>query len=314
MLKDLVPEYGVKPSRPCGHRILSPARQKLRGSLLSCFTQNKLSRTLLLGVHPIMAELTPEPVLIPTLPVEPKSKLTLGDSIGAFALLIGVFLVIVIPPLPFKIVLLVGVGVGVFLFSRYSHWTHGWAKSKQYIVASILTVVLCAIAIPQFVAQWRDEHSKKAEAPPQSSSQPSPEEVVTTETPQTETPIVKPAPSTKVVKHPSFTKSNPIPTSSQQQSGTNNVQIGPTAIAPNGIANAAPNFGTQTVSNVPPARRLPEGRTAFISCLKLKPGKFSISALANNQEAYNYAQDWHDVLLAAGWEIEHKNSSKRGAA
>ena len=83
--------------------------------------------------------------------------------------------------------------------------------------------------------------------------------------------------------------------------------LGPTAIAPNGIANAAPNFGTQTVTNAPPARRIPEDRTAFISCLKMKPGKFSISALANNQEAYDYAFDWRDMLLAAGWEIEHKD-------
>ena len=82
---------------------------------------------------------------------------------------------------------------------------------------------------------------------------------------------------------------------------------GPIAIAPQGIANAAPNFGNQTVNNTPPARRLPEDRTAFISCLALKPGRFSIGALADNQEAYNYAQDWHDVLLAAAWEIEHKD-------
>jgi hypothetical protein len=82
---------------------------------------------------------------------------------------------------------------------------------------------------------------------------------------------------------------------------------GSVAIAPNGIANAAPNFGNQTVNNAPPARRLSGDRTTLIACLKSKPGKFSIAALANNQEAYDYAQDWRDLLLASGWEIEHKD-------
>jgi hypothetical protein len=44
-------------------------------------------------------------------------------------------------------------------------------------------------------------------------------------------------------------------------------------------------------------------QTLLKDCLKLTPGNFSISALGDDAEAYDYAQDWHDILIAAGWEL-----------
>ncbi|MGA9567022.1 MAG: hypothetical protein WBS19_15985 [Candidatus Korobacteraceae bacterium] len=48
-------------------------------------------------------------------------------------------------------------------------------------------------------------------------------------------------------------------------------------------------------------------KTILKECLRPTPGKFSIGALGGNAEAYGYAQDWHDLLIASGWEIEHKD-------
>jgi hypothetical protein len=78
---------------------------------------------------------------------------------------------------------------------------------------------------------------------------------------------------------------------------------------PKGICIGGDNSGTAVVYNfTPPARRLSDDqRTLLTACLRLRPGKFSIAAIENNAEAYSYAQDWHDVLVAAGWEIEHKD-------
>jgi hypothetical protein len=53
-------------------------------------------------------------------------------------------------------------------------------------------------------------------------------------------------------------------------------------------------------------RRLTDGQKADLStCLRKKPGSFSIGALDGNSESYRYAQDWRDVFLNAGWKIEH---------
>jgi hypothetical protein len=55
-------------------------------------------------------------------------------------------------------------------------------------------------------------------------------------------------------------------------------------------------------------RRLSDSqKTELAECLRKKPGRFSIGAIANNGEAYRYAQDWREVFTAAGWEIEHKD-------
>jgi hypothetical protein len=56
-----------------------------------------------------------------------------------------------------------------------------------------------------------------------------------------------------------------------------------------------------------PRRLPPQTKTELIDCLKKKPGQFSVEAIADNGEAYQYAEDWREVFLSAGWEDEHKN-------
>jgi hypothetical protein len=64
----------------------------------------------------------------------------------------------------------------------------------------------------------------------------------------------------------------------------------------------------EILRNVHPPRRLSAPRKSeFAECLKKKPGRFSIMALEDNSEAYRYAQDWREVFISAGWEIEHKD-------
>jgi hypothetical protein len=94
--------------------------------------------------------------------------------------------------------------------------------------------------------------------------------------------------------------------------GKDPVSIGPGASfqkCPNGICIGGDNRGTATVNNYErPARGLSDDqKTLLRECLGLKPGKFSIMALTGDAEAYSYAQEWRDLLLAAGWETEHKD-------
>ncbi len=85
----------------------------------------------------------------------------------------------------------------------------------------------------------------------------------------------------------------------------------PTVInAPGGI----PIVGNQGTVNQPtvnnygplPRRLLNQTKSELANCLKKKPGHFSIGALEGNREAYKYAEDWREVLMSAGWQIEHK--------
>ncbi len=56
---------------------------------------------------------------------------------------------------------------------------------------------------------------------------------------------------------------------------------------------------------IPADRRLsPDQKVALAACLKTNPGKYSIDAIANNREAYTYAQDWFDVFHDALWTNE----------
>ena len=65
-----------------------------------------------------------------------------------------------------------------------------------------------------------------------------------------------------------------------------------------GGAHAAPN-------SLPPRRLSDAAKTALAACLKKSPGQFSIAAIANDREAYRYAQDWREVFLAAGRHAEN---------
>jgi hypothetical protein len=53
-----------------------------------------------------------------------------------------------------------------------------------------------------------------------------------------------------------------------------------------------------------PARRiLVERKPEMIRFLSEKRGRASVSAVINDPEAFDFAQDWYDVLKAAGWEM-----------
>jgi hypothetical protein len=94
----------------------------------------------------------------------------------------------------------------------------------------------------------------------------------------------------------------------------NSVDSSPTGASvnqgPGSIAQIGGAGNQATVNNyAPAARRLLEpDKSNFIECLKTRPGKFSIGAIANNAEAYTFAQDWRDVFIKAGWKIEHKDT------
>ncbi len=71
------------------------------------------------------------------------------------------------------------------------------------------------------------------------------------------------------------------------------------------------NLGTETQLSIksiaagPPPRRIPkESREELINFFSRKPSTVRISAIANDIEAYRYAQDWFDIFKAAGWTIE----------
>ena len=57
-----------------------------------------------------------------------------------------------------------------------------------------------------------------------------------------------------------------------------------------------------------PPRRLSDlTKSELAACLKKEPGRFSIVSIANNGEAYTYAEDWREVFISAGWQIEGKD-------
>jgi hypothetical protein len=57
-----------------------------------------------------------------------------------------------------------------------------------------------------------------------------------------------------------------------------------------------------------PPRRLSDlTKSELAACLKKEPGRFSIMSIANDGEAYRYAEDWREVFISAGWQIEGKD-------
>jgi hypothetical protein len=57
----------------------------------------------------------------------------------------------------------------------------------------------------------------------------------------------------------------------------------------------------------PPRRLSDMTKSELTACLKKEPGRFSIMSIANDEEAYRYAEDWREVFIAAGWQIERKD-------
>src|SRR5260370_14711646 len=111
-----------------------------------------------------MPEPLPTPSSSKAMPKSSKGikRLSRADSWTVLALLVGVFLAIVVPPLWLKAILLVSVCTGVFLFARRSHWTDGGSNSRQHAAASAVIAMLLAIGIPQFSSQWKAEHHQRA--------------------------------------------------------------------------------------------------------------------------------------------------------
>jgi hypothetical protein len=104
-------------------------------------------------------------------------------------------------------------------------------------------------------------------------------------------------------------KGNAVGNNNQANTSTNGPAVGGITQGPGSITQFGGAGNQATVNNyAPPPRRLSEQQKKdFVECIKAKPGRFSIGAISNNGEAYRYAQDWRDVFISAGWEIEHKD-------
>lgn len=66
-------------------------------------------------------------------------------------------------------------------------------------------------------------------------------------------------------------------------------------------AGAAQGPAQDAPKSLPPRRLSDAAKTALAACLKKSPGQFSIMAIADDREAYRYAQDWRELFLDAGW-------------
>jgi hypothetical protein len=126
-----------------------------------------------------------------------RPALSLRDSIMPIALLVGVFLVVIVPHLLFKAGLLIGVCVGFVLFTRKSHWTRQWSRTKQNWVAASCVIGLSALSSPQFITQWRAVHPRvvAVTAPPDATPQLLPPKAESTDEQRKESPKVKQSPT-----------------------------------------------------------------------------------------------------------------------
>jgi hypothetical protein len=86
-----------------------------------------------------------------------KGQLSRSDTWTILGVLLGVLFVIVFPPLYVKIPAFVLVCAGLAWLAHRSHWVTEWSFLQKNF-ASVLVVLICgAIAVPQFVTQWRSE-------------------------------------------------------------------------------------------------------------------------------------------------------------
>jgi hypothetical protein len=106
----------------------------------------------------------PKAILLPVaMPKTPKKdQLSLGDTWTIFGVLLGVLFVIIIPPLYAKIPLFLAVCTGLAWLTHRSHWTVAWNPWQKWLVALLIVFICSAIAIPQFISQWRSENPTSA--------------------------------------------------------------------------------------------------------------------------------------------------------
>jgi len=68
------------------------------------------------------------------------------------------------------------------------------------------------------------------------------------------------------------------------------------------------NRTEQSVAAAGPRRLSDTTKKELAACLKKKPGFFSISALADDGEAYGYARDWWEVFVTARWKMQRQDA------
>jgi hypothetical protein len=134
-----------------------------------------------------------------------------------------------------------------WIFPLWENRLPRWGKA----LISIILIGLFAVAAYEPVVTAYRKNATETKATPQSMPPQQAPQNAPDEESKTEIPSVKPIPSARPLSTPQKAKSTPSDSPSQPKSG-------PIAIAPNGIANAAPNFGTQTVNNLGTLPDVPE--------------------------------------------------------
>jgi len=196
-----------------------------------------------------------------------------------------------------------GAAIAIRMFWIFPVWTHRLTRLEKGLISFIVLGLFVAGFYKPVVKAYGKRNVGAIESwntPSRANSQPSPpiashaaSDTKSTATTQTET---------KKARKPSEI------TTQENHGGSNNTntQVGtaqaPTAIAPNGIANAAPNYGNQTVNAAPPDRHLsPEQRAAIISAIQGKSCRITtVGALSNVEDAQNYALELMDAFKSGG--------------
>jgi hypothetical protein len=244
------------------------------------------------------------------MPEEPSATLLRPDRNGRVYFIVGLVFALIIWGLQ-----LIGVTVNVYLggfvlavafvlmvcafwiWERTSTW-HVFLRIGTIFVAAVIYSLVIG---KQMIFEWQKEHTMTAaKAPataPESQLNPKPGQPAT-------------IPSTAIPKESAKTSPKTKHLVVQENNGgsnNTNTQVGavqgPTAIAPNGIANAAPNFGNQNVNNyAPPQRSLtPDQRRTFISVLqKTCPFEVAVRGVPGNPESMNFGDELAKAIKDAG--------------
>jgi hypothetical protein len=191
---------------------------------------------------------------------------------------------------------------------------HSWTRDHKLALGILLLTGVAAVAAVFVVPEFRrffhlgEPEPTSVETRPTQGVMQSPISTQVESSNPAEPPTPKnPNPSQKTETH---VKGNDN-VAGNNVAGNNNVvgnknQTGPTANAPNGIAISGGTVIQPTVNNFSPLnRRLSDSqKTTLKSCLAAKTGTYTVSAIANNGEAYQYAQDFSEVFSGAGWKNE----------
>jgi hypothetical protein len=89
-----------------------------------------------------------------------KQPLNRADSIGLFGVLMGTFLVLIVPTVWHKVPAFALVCFGFGYFIWLSHWTYRLSRFWRVTIIVAIVLILNVGAVPQFVEQWRMEHMR----------------------------------------------------------------------------------------------------------------------------------------------------------